>query len=103
MGIPRPALPRSRKAARRRIPTVEWKEDEAPFQRVATIRVKAQDSWSGDRVDLVNERMRFGVWTGLAAHQPLGNINRARNAPYQHSAKFRERFNGCPIHEPSAS
>ncbi len=83
--------------------TVEWKEDEAPFQRVATIRVKAQDSWSGDRVDLVNERMRFGVWTGLAAHQPLGNINRARNAPYQHSAKFRERFNGCPIHEPSAS
>ena len=26
--------------------------------------------------------MRFSVWTGLKAHQPLGNINRARNEPY---------------------
>ena len=80
-------------------PTVEWNEDEAPFQRVATIRVQPQDSWAGSRVEAVNEKMRFGVWTGLAAHQPLGNINRARKAPYEHSAKFRERFNGCPIHE----
>ena len=84
-------------------PTVEWKEDEAPFQRVATIRVKPQDSWNEARVDAVNEKMRFGVWTGLLAHRPLGNINRARNAPYRHSANFRERFNACPIHEPSGS
>ncbi len=84
-------------------PTVEWKEDEAPFQRVATIRVKAQDSWDGARVEAVNEKMRFSVWTGLAAHRPLGNINRARNEPYQHSAKFREQFNSCPIHEPAGS
>ena len=83
-------------------PTVEWKEDEAPFQRVATIRVHRQDSWNDALVDAVNETMRFGVWTGLAAHQPLGNINRARKEPYLHSARFRERFNRCPIHEPSA-
>ena len=83
-------------------PTVEWNEDEAPFQRVATIRVAPQDSWNLDRVDAVNERMRFGVWTGLAAHQPLGNINRARNEPYRHSANFREGFNKCPIHEPTS-
>ena len=82
-------------------PTVEWKEDEAPFLKVATIRVRPQDSWDPARVDAVDERMRFGVWTGLAAHRPLGNINRARNAPYRHSAEFRERFNGCPIHEPA--
>ena len=84
-------------------PTVEWKEDEAPFRRVATIRARPQDSWDVDRVDAVNERMRFGVWTGLAAHRPLGNINRARNEPYRHSADYRQRFNGCPIHEPAAS
>ena len=82
-------------------PTVEWDEDEAPFQRVATIRVRPQDSWDPARVDAVDEHMRFSIWTGLAAHQPLGNINRARNAPYEHSAAFRERFNGCPIHEPA--
>ncbi|MBE7213154.1 MAG: catalase, partial [Gluconacetobacter diazotrophicus] len=36
------------------------------------------------------------------AHRPLGNINRARREPYQHSAAFRQGFNGCPIHEPGA-
>jgi len=82
-------------------PTVEWDEAEAPFQTVATITVRPQDSWDPDRVAAVDEGMRFGVWTGLAAHRPLGNINRARNAPYRHSADFRQRFNGCPIHEPA--
>ncbi len=81
-------------------PTVEWREDEAPFQRVATIRAAAQDSWSDEHVRRINEETRFSVWTGLVAHQPLGNINRARNATYRHSADFRARTNGCPYHEP---
>ena len=80
-------------------PTVEWKEDEAPFVKVATIRARPQDSWDAERVDAVDERMRFSIWTGLTAHRPLGNINRARKETYKHSAEFRERFNGCPIHE----
>lgn len=81
--------------------TVEWNEEEAPFRRVGLIAVEPQDSWEPERVRAVDEEMRFSVWTGLAAHRPLGNINRARNAPYRHSAEFRERFNGCPIHEPA--
>jgi hypothetical protein len=84
-------------------PTVRWDEAEAPFARVATIRIGPQDSWAPALVQAVDEEMRFSVWTGLAAHQPLGNINRARRAPYQHSAEFRARFNGCPVHEPAAS
>jgi len=83
-------------------PTVEWDEAEAPFQRVGVITARPQDSWDAARVQAVDEAMRFSIWTGLAAHQPLGNINRARNAPYRHSAEFRQRFNGCPIHEPGA-
>ena len=82
-------------------PTVEWKEDEAPFQRVGIIKAGAQDSWNEVSVDSVDERMRFSVWTGITAHQPLGNINRARKATYLRSADFRRRFNKCPIHEPS--
>lgn len=82
-------------------PTVEWNEDEAPFQTVATITADPQDSWDEARVQAVDEEMRFSVWTGLAAHQPLGNINRARRSAYQHSAEFRARFNRCPIHEPA--
>jgi hypothetical protein len=82
--------------------TVEWKADEAPFQRVGIINAHRQDSWAPERVQAVDETMRFSVWTGLAAHQPLGSINRARKATYRHSAAFREHFNRCPIHEPVA-
>lgn len=82
--------------------TVAWDEEDAPFQRVGVIRARAQDSWAEENVAEVEDHLRFSVWTGLAAHQPLGNINRARKSPYAHSARFRERFNGCPIHEPGA-
>jgi catalase len=82
-------------------PTVEWKQEDAPFHTVATITAEPQDSWAPDQVQAVDEAMRFSIWTGLAAHQPLGNINRARRDTYQHSARFRESFNRCPIHEPS--
>ena len=84
-------------------PTVEWKEADSPFQTVATIQAGPQDSWAPERVQAVNEEMRFSPWVGLAAHQPLGNINRARREPYEHSAAYRARFNGCPIHDPSAA
>jgi hypothetical protein len=83
-------------------PTVEWDEAEAPFQRVGIVRVAAQDSWDPAQVQQINEETRFSVWTGITAHQPLGNINRARNEPYRHSADFRARTNGCPYHEPMA-
>ncbi|MBB3859137.1 hypothetical protein GGQ88_000377 [Novosphingobium hassiacum] len=81
-------------------PTVEWKEDEAPFVQIATLRIPRQDSWSDDALQKVNEEMRFSVWTGLAAHQPLGDVNRARRETYRHSADFRAAANRCPIHEP---
>ncbi|KAA3513127.1 catalase family protein [Agrobacterium rosae] len=81
-------------------PTVEWDEQDAPFITVAKVSAAPQDSWSDDNVRKVDEEMRFSVWTGLAAHRPLGNINRARKDTYQHSSQFRAGFNRCPIHEP---
>jgi hypothetical protein len=81
-------------------PTVEWDEQDAPFITVAKVSVAPQDSWSDDNVRKVDEQMRFSVWTGIAAHRPLGNINRARKDTYLHSSQFREGFNRCPIHEP---
>lgn len=82
-------------------PSVEWDEAESPFVTVATLRAPAQDSWDAELVAKVNETMRFSIWTGLAAHQPLGGINRARRGAYPHSSDFRARFNSCPIHEPA--
>jgi len=84
-------------------PTVEWDEEEAPFHRVGIVRAIAQESWSEERIQTINEESRFSIWTGLDAHRPLGNINRARNEPYRHSADFRARVNGCPYHEPSGT
>jgi len=83
-------------------PTLEWDENEARFFTVGTVRAAAQDSWDATRVQLVNEETRFSVWTGIAAHRPLGNINRARKETYRHSADFRARVNGCPYHEPGS-
>lgn len=80
--------------------SVLWPEDVSPFQRVATLHLPAQDSWEPEAVQAIDEAMRFSVWTGLAAHRPLGNINRARRAVYQHSADFRAAANRCPLHEP---
>lgn len=82
--------------------TVEWDEAVSPFIRVGTIRAAAQDSWSDAHVRQINEETRFSVWTGVKAHQPLGNINRVRRDTYRHSADFRARTNGCPYHEPGA-
>lgn len=82
--------------------TIEWDEALAPFVRVGTVRAAAQDSWDAARVERIDEKTRFSVWTGIVAHQPLGNVNRARNDPYRHSADFRARTNGCPYHEPTS-
>jgi hypothetical protein len=83
--------------------TVEWKEEEASFVKVGTVRAAAQDSWDEARVRRIDEQTRFSVWTGIAAHRPLGNVNRARNATYRHSADFRARVNRCPYLEPMLS
>ncbi len=81
-------------------PTVTWDEDESPFRTVATLVMEPQASWTHGASDLNDGFLAFNVWHGLAAHQPLGGINRARNEPYRKSAQFRSGFNRCPMHEP---
>jgi catalase len=80
--------------------SVEWMEDDAPFARVATLQTARQDSWNEAVVIEVDDGMRFSAWTGLLAHQPLGNVNRARKETYKHSAEYRAAANRCPIREP---
>ncbi len=81
-------------------PTVVWSEDDSPFVTVATLEVEPQVSWQTGVTDREDDRLSFNIWRGLTAHQPLGNINRARNDTYRRSTAFRERVNGCPIHDP---
>ena len=82
-------------------PTKAWAEDDAPFVTVARIEAGPQDTWSDEKVASVDAGMRFSVWTGLSAHRPLGNINRARRDAYLHASDFRQKYNRCPIHEPT--
>jgi len=62
-------------------PTVEWEESDSPFETVATIEAGPQGSWEATIMQAADEEMRFSVWAGLEAYRPIGNINRAREAP----------------------
>ena len=81
--------------------TVVWPEDQSPYVAVARITVPSQNAWSAGGVAEIDEAMAFSPWHGIAAHRPLGSVNRARNNTYTSSADYRATQNGCPIHEPS--
>ena len=81
--------------------SVVWPETASPFQPVATIEIKAQPVWTPPRARVGDDELAFSVWHGLAAHRPLGSINRVRKDAYKMSADFRAQFNKCPIHEPT--
>jgi hypothetical protein len=78
-----------------------WDEKESPYRPVGRIRAPAQIAWSTDRARVVDDQLAFSPWHGLAAHQPLGSINRLRKPAYAMSADYRGQYNGCPIHEPA--
>lgn len=78
-------------------PAQAWPEDQSPYLMVARIEVSPQESWSDESVSKVDKAMAFNPWNGLVAHQPLGNINRARKVVYPASAGFRLTRNGCPF------
>jgi hypothetical protein len=80
--------------------TVEWNENESPYVTVATLEIDPQISWQHGASDRQDDALSFNIWRGLTAHQPLGNINRARNDTYRRSTAFRGRINGCPMHDP---
>ena len=81
--------------------SVQWDEEASPYVTVATIVAEPQASWTPGQSEATEDRLSFAPWHGLAAHRPLGGINRARRPAYEMSAGFRAEFNRCPIHEPA--
>jgi hypothetical protein len=79
---------------------VQWPEDQSPYKSVARISIPTQDAWSSDRVTLVDEGMSFSPWHALAAHRPLGAMNRVRRSVYEHAARFRAEHNHLETVEP---
>lgn len=80
--------------------SVVWDEEASPFRTVATLHVEPQLAWVSGASEEQEDTLSFAPWHGLAAHQPLGGVNRSRKRAYKVSADYRSSFNGCPIHEP---
>jgi len=82
--------------------SVEWPQALSPFVPVARITVPPQPAWDEARAAEMDDGLAFSPWHGLAAHRPLGSINRVRRAAYEASAGARSPRGRCPIHEPQA-
>jgi hypothetical protein len=81
--------------------TVEWPQDASPFVTVAHIKVLPQSAWDDERSARMDDGLAFSPWNGLAAHRPLGSINRVRHAAYASSAGARSSRGRCPVQEPT--
>jgi hypothetical protein len=80
--------------------SVTWPEAESPYVTVATLDAGVQNVWSSGRVAQVDLGMAFSPWQGLAAHRPLGALNRVRKSAYGASARYRAQANGQVLREP---
>jgi hypothetical protein len=80
--------------------SVEWREDESPYQTVARLRFPRQDAFSPERSAYVDGALSFCVSHSLAAHRPLGSVNRARLHAYPELARLRREASGQPNREP---
>jgi hypothetical protein len=70
--------------------TVEWPESESPYRTVAHLLIPRQEIAAlRQRADF--QQLSFNVWHALAAHLPLGGINRVRRLAYPLSAAWRRR------------
>jgi hypothetical protein len=81
-------------------PSVEWPESSSPYVTVARLRAGPQAAWSDALSHAIDEGMQFNPWHALAAHRPLGSVNRVRKAVYAMSRRFRAERNGVDIVEP---
>lgn len=81
--------------------TVVWPEDESPYQPVARITIPAQDAYSAGKSEYV-ERLSFSPAHTLAAHRPLGSINRARLHAYSALSAKRRNELGTRAAEPTS-
>jgi catalase len=70
-------------------PTIEWKESDSPFIKVATIKIFQQEFDTAE-VKQQDESLSFSPWHCLPEHRPLGGVNRARNKIYTQLSEKRK-------------
>jgi catalase len=76
--------------------TVLWKASDSPFIPVATISIPKQ-SFDTLEQQAFCENLSFSPWNALAAHRPIGALNRARRLVYKASSSYRHQLNGTEV------
>jgi len=68
--------------------SVEWREDDAPFVRLARLVLPEQDATSAEGLALAQtiEQLSFDPWHATEDFRPLGEMMRARKVAYKLSA-----------------
>ncbi len=80
--------------------TVEWSEQESPFQRVATIDIPSQDFSAPQRKHFC-EHSDFNPGRTMDGFQGLGSINKMREAVYSAISGFRHEKNAQALADPN--
>ena len=78
----------------------EWNEAEAPFYKVAAIRIP-QQSFDTEEQNAFCENLSFSPWHSLPEHKPLGITNRLRKVIYDHISRVRHDMNSTMRQEPN--
>ena len=82
--------------------TIEWPESESPYRTVAQLILPRQDIALLRQQDEYRN-LAFNVWHALAAHRPLGGINRIRRWAYPVSAAWRRQRAGVTSGAPTSA
>jgi hypothetical protein len=78
---------------------VPWDEDEAPFRKIATLRIPPQAVDTPEMRSFA-ENLSMNPWHCLPEHRPIGGVNRVRREVYFAISEFRHGRNGVPVEEP---
>jgi hypothetical protein len=81
--------------------SIDWPEDASPHRGVAKLTFPVQNPDTEERRTYGDDVLSFNSWRGLAAHRPLGSINRLKKLVYDASSDFRHKHNNVERREPS--
>jgi catalase len=79
--------------------TVEWRESDSPFVKVARVTIPAQ-AFDTPEQNAFCEALSFTPWHALPVHRPAGAMNRLRRAVYEQISRYRHGKSGTARAEP---
>ena len=79
---------------------IMWPTRLSPRVPAAVLRIPKQKFDSPEQIAFARV-LSFNPWHSLPAHQPLGNVSRARKRLYWEMSQLRQRMNGVAHYEPT--